>query len=38
MSGFACDMTRQTSADGFLAKPFTIESLTDVVQHSASVS
>jgi two-component system, cell cycle sensor histidine kinase and response regulator CckA len=38
MSGFACDMTRQTSADGFLAKPFTIESLTDVVQHSASLS
>jgi two-component system, cell cycle sensor histidine kinase and response regulator CckA len=37
MSGFACDMTRQRAGDGFLAKPFTIESLTDAVEQTAGV-
>jgi two-component system cell cycle sensor histidine kinase/response regulator CckA len=32
LSGFAPDPGRQTAADGFLAKPFTAESLTDIVQ------
>jgi CheY-like chemotaxis protein len=36
MSGFACDMNRQPAAHGFLAKPFTIESLTSVVQQVAA--
>jgi CheY-like chemotaxis protein len=38
MSGFACDMNRQHAADGFLAKPFTIESLTNAVQQVAASS
>ena len=33
MSGFACDLMRQ-SADGFLAKPFTVEALTNIVQEA----
>jgi two-component system cell cycle sensor histidine kinase/response regulator CckA len=37
MSGFACDMARQGIGDGFLAKPFTIESLTDAVEQTAGV-
>lgn len=32
MSGFAHDITRHPSGDGFLAKPFTVESLTGIVQ------
>jgi two-component system, cell cycle sensor histidine kinase and response regulator CckA len=32
LSGFACDPTRQPATDGFLAKPFTVESLTGIVQ------
>ena len=32
MSGFALDVKREPAAHGFLAKPFTIESLTKVVQ------
>jgi signal transduction histidine kinase len=32
ISGFAPDTTRQQSGDVFLAKPFTVESLTTVVQ------
>jgi CheY-like chemotaxis protein len=36
MSGFACDMNRHPAANGFLAKPFTIESLTNVVQQVVS--
>jgi signal transduction histidine kinase len=34
MSGFACDIVRQPVADPFLAKPFTIESLTTAVQQA----
>jgi two-component system, cell cycle sensor histidine kinase and response regulator CckA len=34
MSGFACDAVRQPIADPFLAKPFTIESLTNAVQQA----
>jgi two-component system cell cycle sensor histidine kinase/response regulator CckA len=34
LSGFACDPSRQPPTDGFLAKPFTVESLTDIVQHA----
>jgi two-component system, cell cycle sensor histidine kinase and response regulator CckA len=34
MSGFACDVARQPLADPFLAKPFTIESLTNAVQQA----
>ena len=34
LSGFACDPTRQPATDGFLAKPFTVESLTGIVQHA----
>jgi two-component system cell cycle sensor histidine kinase/response regulator CckA len=34
MSCFAHDTTRHTSADGFLAKPFTVESLTGIVQEA----
>jgi two-component system cell cycle sensor histidine kinase/response regulator CckA len=34
MSGFACDPARQPTADSFLAKPFTVESLTDIVQRA----
>ena len=33
-SGFARDTTRHPSGDGFLAKPFTIESLTNIVEHA----
>ncbi len=38
MSGFARDMKREPAAHGFLAKPFTIESLTNVVQQVAASS
>src|SRR4029077_18066186 len=31
MSGFACDPVRHPLGDGFLAKPFSVESLTAVV-------
>ena len=34
ISGFARDTTRHPSGDGFLAKPFTVESLTDIVEHA----
>jgi CheY-like chemotaxis protein len=34
ISGFAPDAARHPSGDGFLAKPFTVESLTDVVEHA----
>jgi CheY-like chemotaxis protein len=34
ISGFAPDATRHPSGDGFLAKPFTVESLTDIVEHA----
>jgi CheY-like chemotaxis protein len=34
MSGFARDTTRHPSADGFLVKPFTVESLTTIVEHA----
>jgi CheY-like chemotaxis protein len=34
MSGFACDAVRQPVTDPFLAKPFTIESLTNAVQQA----
>jgi CheY-like chemotaxis protein len=34
LSGFACDPHRQPPTDGFLAKPFTVESLTDIVHHA----
>jgi two-component system cell cycle sensor histidine kinase/response regulator CckA len=34
ISGFARDTTRHPSGDGFLAKPFTVESLTDIVEHT----
>jgi CheY-like chemotaxis protein len=34
ISGFARDTARHPSGDGFLAKPFTIESLTDIVEHA----
>jgi two-component system, cell cycle sensor histidine kinase and response regulator CckA len=34
LSGFACDPSRQPPTDGFLAKPFTVESLTDIVHHA----
>jgi CheY-like chemotaxis protein len=34
MSGFAHDKTRHPSGDGFLAKPFTVESLTDIVEET----
>jgi CheY-like chemotaxis protein len=37
MSGFACDRVRQPAADGFLAKPFTIESLTNIVEQAVAV-
>jgi len=32
MSGFARDTTRHPSGDGFLVKPFTVESLTGIVK------
>jgi CheY-like chemotaxis protein len=38
MSGFARDMNREPAAHGFLAKPFTIEALTNVVQQVAASS
>jgi CheY-like chemotaxis protein len=38
MSGFARDLKREPAAHGFLAKPFTIESLTNVVQQVAASS
>jgi CheY-like chemotaxis protein len=34
ISGFARDTTRHPSGDGFLAKPFTVESLTAIVEHA----
>jgi signal transduction histidine kinase len=34
MSGFAHDATRHPSGDSFLAKPFTVESLTGIVQEA----
>jgi signal transduction histidine kinase len=34
MSGFACDIARQPVTDPFLAKPFTIDSLTSAVQQA----
>ena len=34
LSGFACDPGRQPVTDGFLAKPFTVESLTGIVQQT----
>jgi CheY-like chemotaxis protein len=34
VSGFARDTTRHPSGDGFLAKPFTVESLTDIVEET----
>jgi signal transduction histidine kinase len=34
MSAFAHDTTRHPNADGFLAKPFTVESLTGIVEHA----
>jgi CheY-like chemotaxis protein/two-component sensor histidine kinase len=34
MSGFACDPLRQPVREPFLAKPFTVESLTTVVQQA----
>jgi CheY-like chemotaxis protein len=36
MSAFARDATRHPSGDGFLAKPFTIESLTTIVEEALS--
>jgi len=36
MSAFARDVTRHPSGDGFLAKPFTVESLTSIVEHARS--
>jgi hypothetical protein len=36
MSAFAPDPTRHASGDGFLAKPFTIESLTGIVEKALS--
>jgi CheY-like chemotaxis protein len=36
ISGFARDTTRHPSGDDFLAKPFTVESLTDIVEHALS--
>ena len=34
MSGFACDQSRKSGADPFLAKPFTVESLTAAVRQA----
>jgi two-component system cell cycle sensor histidine kinase/response regulator CckA len=34
LSGFACDPVRQPATDAFLAKPFTVESLTDIVHQA----
>jgi two-component system cell cycle sensor histidine kinase/response regulator CckA len=34
MSGFARDATRHPSSDGFLAKPFTVEALTSIVEEA----
>jgi signal transduction histidine kinase len=34
VSGFACDPDRQPPGDGFLAKPFAVEELTDIVQRA----
>jgi len=38
MSGFACDLARQTAGELFLAKPFTVESLTTFVRHASSAA
>jgi CheY-like chemotaxis protein len=37
MSGFAYDTTRHRSGDGFLAKPFTVESLNAIVEAALAV-
>jgi CheY-like chemotaxis protein len=37
MSGFAYDTTRHRSGDGFLAKPFTVESLSAIVEAALAV-
>jgi hypothetical protein len=36
MSAFSRDATRHPSGDGFLAEPFTIESLTGIVEEALS--
>ena len=36
MSAFAHDTYRHPNGDGFLAKPFTIESLTGIVEEALS--
>ena len=36
MSAFARDAVRHPNADGFLAKPFTIEALTGIVEKALS--
>ena len=38
MSAFARDTTRHSSADGFLAKPFTAETLTTIVEQALASS
>ena len=38
MSGFACDLARQTAGELFLAKPFTVESLTSFVRQASSAA
>jgi two-component system cell cycle sensor histidine kinase/response regulator CckA len=38
MSGFACDLAQQTAGELFLAKPFTVESLTTFVRQASSVA
>jgi len=38
MSGFARDPVRHPIGDGFLAKPFTVESLTGIVQQALAAS
>jgi CheY-like chemotaxis protein len=38
MSGFARDMTRLSTADGFLEKPFTVDSLTGIVEHALTIA
>ena len=38
MSGFACDLARQTAGELFLAKPFTVESLTTFVRRASSTA
>ena len=38
MSGCACDLERQTAGELFLAKPFTVESLTTFVRQASSAA